>query len=184
MLYGVTGKTGCGKNWFVESLFKINPNMHHIDMDKIGHKALEDPRVQKKLQEYFGTSILFTDLSKGRSYVNRRLLAERAFGNREDYYKLTEATWWRMEEIIDDILIDVDDDCFVINGAMLPMMKYFDMCDLTYLVKRNDGLRARDTMKRDKITMAEFIARDNNGLDYKDEQYDFVVINNGMGKLI
>lgn len=54
---GITGKSGSGKTTFA-SLVSQKVNCIHIDIDKIGHEALLQLEVIKKLCNKFGTEIL------------------------------------------------------------------------------------------------------------------------------
>ncbi len=84
MVIGVTGGVGSGKSTVCRILEDLGIPV--IDADRIGHSALEDRAVIAELVRLFGRDIA----PDGK--VSRRLLAERAFRDREAQSALNGAT--------------------------------------------------------------------------------------------
>lgn len=172
MIIGITGKSGSGKNYFAESLLRINPNLIHIDIDTIGHKVLELQDVKSKLIETFGNNIV------SKQGIDRKKLADLVFNNRHKHEQMADITWAHMKSMIDEAISDNSKD-YILNWILLPHSHYFNMCDIKYLIRRNDNLRIRSVLTRDRISPLQLKARDNNGIQYSEKDYDYVIINNG-----
>lgn len=165
MIIGITGKSGSGKNYFAETLLQNNPNLVHVDIDIIGHKAFEIQEVKNRLIETFGS-------------VDRKEIADLIFNNRNVYDKFVDITWVYMQGMIDKIINDKEKD-YILNWILLPKSKYFNMCDINYLIKRDEEERIKSALKRDGITINQMCDRDKNSIEYNENDFDFVIINKG-----
>ena len=48
MIIGICGKSGCGKSTLANQIIELTNNKAvHLDIDKVGHKVLILPEVQK-----------------------------------------------------------------------------------------------------------------------------------------
>ena len=178
MIIGITGKSGVGKNHFAEQLKKINPALVHIDVDKIGHEAMVKPEILDQIIAAFGDSFI----EDGK--INRPMLGDLIFNNREKYKELSKIVWDEMEKAIDGIIAKFSDNMiepcdFILNWILLPKSKYWDMCDIKYLITRDEINRVESVLKRDNISHEYLIKRDMNGIDYDENDFDWVVNNNG-----
>lgn len=98
------------------------------------------------------------------------------------YDGLTVIIWALMQDRIDRLL-----ECFVdtlkrpviINWILLPKTKYFDTCDIKYLVKRDENKRISSVLERDGISLDYLQKRDESGIEYDESAFDWVVFNNG-----
>jgi dephospho-CoA kinase len=164
MIIGITGKSGSGKNHFAEQLLSIAPKMIHIDIDKIGHMTFEIPEVKSALIQTFG-------------HLERKKIAEIIFNNRYMHDKLADITWKYMKDMIEAQLKDTSKG-YILNWILLPSCHFFKLCDIKYLIKRDETVRVKSAMMRDSITIEQMAARDNNSIQYNEDDFDYIIINN------
>lgn len=167
----ITGKTGTGKSTLALALAK-KINGKYIDIDKIGHKATSDTIITKKLCDIFGDEIL--DVS---GKINRKKLGNIVFSNNSKMQILTDITWEYMEQEIDKILLQKQ-QLFILDWALLPKVKYWNMCDIKILVTSDDKIRKNEIMQRDRISEEYLEKRESATLDYSKLSFDFVFDNN------
>ena len=74
---GLLGGVAAGKSLVAEQFAKMGCEV--VDADRIAHELLREPQVRRAVRDRFGDGVL--DAS---GEVDRRLLAARAFANRED----------------------------------------------------------------------------------------------------
>ena len=160
MLIGLMGRSGSGKTT-VSLLFKeLNPNFFVVDVDKIGHKAYTDKTVKDKMLKYFGSGIFNQDSS-----INRKKLADIVFNNSNMMQKLYDALIKKHDYII-------------LDYALLPLTKYYDMCDIKILVVSSYSSRCKRVTIRDDISPNKYAERDSNSVDYSSYSFDYVIENN------
>lgn len=87
-----------------------------------------------------------------------------------------ELIWKYLEKELDQI-ITFSTKPVIIDWMMLPLTKFYYMCDIKVLVESDIEVRLARILKRDNINKEHFIARDKNGLSYKKEEMDFVIDN-------
>ncbi len=172
MLIGLMGKSGTGKTT-ISMLFKeLNSNIQIINIDKIGHQSHDDKLVRKKLLEYFGKRIFNED-----STVNRKILSNIVFNDSEMMKKLYDATYEFMIKRIDSLI--PNSEITILDYALLPNTKYFDLCDLKILVVTPFDERCKRVILRDNISISKYIKRDANSIDYSKFTFDYVIENDG-----
>ena len=181
MLIGLMGKSGCGKTT-VSLLFKeLDADIQTLEIDKIGHKAYEDKEVKQKMLTHFGTEIFDENLN-----VNRKKLATIVFNDSSMMQKLYDATYPFMEKQIDSFISK--HDIVILDYALLPLTKYYNMCDLKLLVTSNYTTRYKRVTKRDNISKEKYDERDANRVDYSSTYFDYVLENdsniNNLRKVI
>lgn len=170
-LIGITGKTGSGKST-IGKLLEKRLNCTYIDIDKIGHEATSDSIISEKLCIEFGQDIL--DENKN---IDRKKLGNIVFSNKEKMDILTSLTWNYMQDKLDIILSKNNDYC-ILDWALLPIVKYFDMCDIKILINSDDIKRKERIIKRDNISKEYLEKREANTLDYSKFQFDYIFNNN------
>lgn len=99
------------------------------------------------------------------------------FSDKEKMDKLTDITWKYMQEKIDDI-IRKENEFVILDWALLPITKYWDMCNIKILAISEEKERKKKIIERDKITSNYFEKRESQSLDYKDLKFDFMWENN------
>lgn len=143
-IIGITGKSGSGKSTFA-SLLSKKLSCQHIDIDKIGHHALSQPKIINSLCNEFGSQILNEDGS-----INRKRLGFIVFENSNKMKILKDLTYVYMQKCLDDILLQ-DNEFIVLEYILLPLTKYWDICDLKILVTANYMQRKKKVIERDNI---------------------------------
>lgn len=176
-LIGITGKTGSGKSTIGKFLSQ-KLNCIYIDIDKIGHEATSDSSIAKKLCEEFGEDIL--DNNKN---IDRKKLGNIVFSNKDKMEVLTNLTWGYMQNKLDNIL-SKNDNYYIFDWALLPMVKYFDMCDIKILITSDETKRKERILKRDKISKGYLEKRERNTLDYSKLQFDYIFNNDYSTKTL
>ena len=171
MLIGLMGKSGSGKS-LVSSLFnELDETIQVIDVDKIGHASHNNPKVRAKLKRYFGESIFHSD-----GTVNRKVLANVVFNDNAKMQLLYDATYSYMVEQIDLVLQDAR--VTILDYALLPLTKYYELCDVKILVEAPKDVRSNRVVRRDNISHEKYDQRDANSVDYSEYTFDYKVENN------
>ncbi len=171
MLIGLMGKSGSGKSLISKLLKELEDGIQVIDIDKIGHESHSDPNVRAKLKEYFGDNIFDRDGS-----VNRKALGKIVFDDKSKMQLLYDATYSYMVEQIDTLLANCQ--ITVLDYALLPLTKYFELCDVKILVKALQSLRCERVVVRDNISKEKYELRDSNSVDYTAYDFDYTIQNN------
>ena len=173
-LIGVTGKTGSGKST-IGKLLADKLNCKYIDIDKIGHSATSDSTISKKLCQEFGQDIL--DDNKN---IDRKKLGNIVFSDKNKMEILTNLTWNYMQNKLDNILSQ-NEDYYIFDWALLPTVKYWNMCNIKILITSDDIKRKEKILKRDNISKEYLEKREQNTLDYSKIKYDYI-FNNDYSK--
>lgn len=169
-LIGITGKTGSGKSTIGKTLAD-KLNCKYIDIDKIGHEATSNITISKRLCEKFGQDILDEN-----NNIDRKKLGNIVFSNKDKMQILTNLTWNYMQNKL-DIIISKKEDSYILDWALLPLVKYFDMCNIKILITSNDVKRKEKIIKRDNISKEYLEKRELNSLDYSKFKFDFIFQN-------
>ena len=166
----VTGKSGSGKSTFAKMLSK-KMNCEYIDVDSIGHELYEDDKVIERLVDLFGKKIFDTD-----GKFDRKKLGEVIFANEgsPEVEEFNCFTWELMQKKIDEKITE----SVVIDWVLLPQTKYWHMnvCKVLVESTRNEN-RLNMIKQRDNISDEYLQARENAGIEYVKEDFDFVVEN-------
>lgn len=176
-LIGITGKTGSGKST-IGKLLADKLNCKYIDIDKIGHSATYDSSISEKLIKEFGYIIL--DDNKN---IDRKKLGNIVFSDKDKMEILTNLTWDYMQNKLDNILSQ-DEDYYILDWALLPTVKYWNMCDIKILITSDDIKRKEKILKRDKISKEYLEKREKNTLDYSNFQYTYYFNNDYSEKTL
>jgi len=172
MVIGICGKSGCGKSTFARTLAKKYENSYLCDIDKIGHNVLTIDEVKKDLVNAFGSSVLKDGT------VDRKTLGKIVFSSYEEMEKLNDITWKHMCIQLDNILEKNSDKLVILDWALLPKTKYFNMCDITILLDVPYEIRKERAMLRDSITEEAFDLRESASLDYDNYDFSFTISDN------
>ena len=170
MIIGICGKSGSGKTTLANQIMQLaGDNAICLDIDKIGHNVLLFPEVKKELINSFGEAIIKENM------VDRKKLGEIVFNSRNEMGKLSDITWKYMQIEIDKILNLNKDKIIILDWLLLLNTKYFDMCDVKILLDIPYDVRKERAMKRDNITEEEFALREKASIDFKKEDFDYVL---------
>lgn len=169
-LIGITGKTGTGKST-IATILAQKLDAQYVDIDKIGHQATSDPHIANKLCDIFDNELLDSD-----GMINRKRLGNIVFSDTDKMQILTDITWEYMEHKLDDILLQKQ-QCFIFDWALLPKVKFWDMCDFKILVTSDDTMRKKRILERDHISEDYLEKRESATLDYSKLSFDFIFNN-------
>ena len=169
-LIGITGKTGTGKSTIATTLAK-KLNAQYVNIDKIGHQSTSDPIITKKLCNIFGNELL-----DNHGHIDRKKLGNIVFSDTDKMQILTDITWEYMEQELDKILLQKQ-QCFIFDWALLPKVKFWDMCDFKILVTSDDTMRKKRILERDHISEDYLEKRESATLDYSKLAFDFIFDN-------
>lgn len=155
IVVGLTGKTGSGKSSVCKILREKGAAI--IDGDKVARELTEkDKELLNCLKDNFGDDIL----SNGA--LNRRLLASRAFKDRDSVEKLNRIMHPRITEYIMKELSKLRSKGFsvaVIDAAALIESEISEKCDVIAVTYAPESERLQRITKRDKITQEEALVR-------------------------
>ena len=174
-LIGITGKTGTGKSTIATTLAQ-KLDGQYVDIDKIGHQATSDPIIAKKLCNVFGNELLNEN-----GNIDRKKLGNIVFSDTDKMQILTDITWEYMEQELDRILLQKQ-QCFVFDWALLPKVKFWDMCDIKILVTSDDIIRKKRILERDHISEEYLEKRESATLNYSKLSFDFTFNNDYTNK--
>lgn len=169
-LIGITGKTGTGKSTIATTLAQKLAGQY-VDIDKIGHQATSDPIIAKKLCNVFGNELLNEN-----GNIDRKKLGNIVFSDTDKMQILTDITWEYMKQELDKILLQKQ-QCFIFDWALLPKVKFWDMCNFKILVTSDDTIRKKKILERDHITLEYLKKRESATLDYSKLSFDFIFDN-------
>lgn len=172
MIIGICGKSGSGKST-LSKIISENNGYIHLDIDKIGHKVLLNENVQKELEECFGSHIIDDNI------VDRKKLGEIVFSSRLEMKKLSDITWKYMQLEIDEFLEQNKDKTVILDWLLLPITKYFDMCDVKIHLDVPYEVRKQRAMKRDNISEKDFDLREKASIDLSVFNFDYVFDGDG-----
>ena len=168
VIIGICGKSGSGKSTLARKIIEMYPNSIHVEIDKVGHKALMDENVKKELVKSFGEKLLNDNV------VDRKQLGDIVFNSRHEMNKLTDITWEYMQKEIDKIIDDNKNNIVILDWLLLPKTKYFDMCDYKVLLDVDYETRKQRCMLRDNISEDKFDLREKNSVGYYND-FDYVI---------
>ena len=170
MIIGICGKSGSGKSTLAREMMRLTNNKAvHLDIDKVGHSVLLLPEVKKELIRSFGKTII------KENSVDRKKLGEIVFDSRNEMKKLSDITWKYMQMEIDDFLNVNKDKIVILDWLLLPISKYFGMCDIKILLDIPYEVRKQRAMKRDNITEEAFDLREKASINLDESIFDYVL---------
>jgi len=172
MVIGICGKSGSGKTTLAKALSKELVQAQHLEIDKVGHLALGNAEVKKELIRYYGNEILW------QNQINRKKLGEIVFQSRLEMKRLTEITWEYMQKEIDEFLSHHQGEPIVFDWLLLPITKYFAMCDMKVLLDIPYEIRKNRAMIRDQISEKDFELREKASISLEKKDFDYVITKN------
>jgi len=167
---GLTGQTGAGKGWVCESLIKRGFTV--IDSDLVARNVVKKGSpVLNRLQRAFGEDVVKD------GELNRPLLADRAFSEKEETEKLNAI----MHPVIIEECIKQSEIPCVLDAPQLFEAKAEKYCYKIICVCANEEKRIQRIMRRDGISRERARVRINAQFDekYYIDHSDYVIYNNG-----
>lgn len=175
---GLTGQTGAGKSSVAEYLRQNGAFI--IDCDLLAREiTLPGSPVLNTLSERFGEDIIRAD-----GTLDRRLLASRAFADKEGSDALNAITHPAITELARERMKQAQTEGFdiaVLDAAVLHASELKYDCDVIICVCAPETERLERLQKRDKIERAEILKRMSAqpSEEYYRENSD-IIINNGI----
>lgn len=176
LIIGLTGQTGAGKSTVSEILEKYG--CYHIDADKVAHDILENNKeVQEKLKERFGE-----DITGANGKIDRKILATRAFADKDSTLALNAITHPAVNNEIQNIILkqkEYGTKAVIIDAIALFESGEAKICDYTVAVIAPRDVRLERIIARDKISVSRANERIN---AQKDESFftlnaDYIINN-------
>lgn len=172
MIISICGKSGCGKSTLARTLIEQYENAIHLDIDKVGHRALMNQEVKSELIKNYGNDILIGE------NIDRKKLGKIVFNSRLEMKNLSDITWKYMQIEIDKFLADNKDKIIILDWLLLPISKYFDKCDVKVLLDIPYEIRKERAIKRDNITKEAFDLREKASISFDENKFDYVINDN------
>ncbi len=173
MIIGVTGKSGSGKTYFSDLLNK-NDDFTVIHVDEIVHQILDNPYFIMTFIGKYGKQFMAKDYTINREELGRFLFE---YANRIRVTEYNEFIYPWIEKEIDKVIFSTKKPV-IIDWMHLPETKYFSKCEYKVLLKSSDKARRERVKKRDSIKDDYFNMRDFFSLEYDENEFDEVIINN------
>jgi nicotinate-nucleotide adenylyltransferase len=129
LVIGLTGRVGSGKTFAAKIIQDSFKNTKIIDLDKIGHKLLEEPSIKRKLIAKFSKDIL-TKSEK----TSRKKLGDLAFANKENLSALNKIMHPAIKDIVIEKIEKFSNKKIVIVGALIEEIGLKSICDKTIVV--------------------------------------------------
>lgn len=150
MILGLAGKACSGKN--AAALFFEERGFLSLDVDKLGHKALEIK--SKEVINHFGSNIAKEDGS-----VNRKILGEIVFRNKSKMKDLEAITHPVIYEMVEQyIRLNTGRD-LIINAAILGTAGLDRLCDRVLWIEAPLWQRVYRASRRDKSKISYIFSR-------------------------
>lgn len=169
MVIGICGKSGSGKSTLARQIASEYEDAVYVDIDSIGHDVLNIPDIKLGLINAFGNSVV-----KDGS-VNRKVLSNLVFGSRKNMQILTSITWEPMKFRINQIINSNRNRIVILDWALLSTTEFFSRCDLKVLLDIPYEVRKERAMLRDSISAESFDLRESASIDFKREDFDYVL---------
>lgn len=169
-IIGITGKSGSGKSTLAARLSK-QWKARNINIDKIGHQAINDQHIAQTLIKVLGKEIV-GDMQK----IDRKKLGNMVFSDQRKMKQLTDITWGYMQEALNK-MIEGKEEWIILDWALLPISEFWETCDIKIWMQADDDERKNQVKQRDKISDEYFQKRDANSLNYELYQFDYIFRN-------
>lgn len=175
-IYGLTGKTGAGKSTVALKLQEFG--FYVIDGDLIARNITQKGKpALKELAKEFGCDIIEADGS-----LNRKLLASRAFKDKESTALLNSITHPIIKAEFETELRKAEAEGYsfaVIDAAALLESSCKDLCEKIIVVTAPEEIRLSRILERDGITKEQALVRMNaqHSDEYYNEKADILIRN-------
>ena len=144
MLITITGASGSGKSSISEYFCSLDKNIVHLNIDTVGHEVLDMPEIKKIISEKFNLKI-------ENDKINRKELGDLIFNNHQNMKQLSDITWKAMESLIDNFISENRNKIVILDWILIPKTKYFNISDISILIKSDFNTRMKRATRRDEI---------------------------------
>lgn len=176
MNIGITGSIACGKSTVSDYL--IAKGYTIIDADKLGHVALTNEDVKRKLAEKFGDDIIENN------EISREKLGKIVFGNTENLKILNSIIHPKIKELILKLQEKHKNEEFVfLDIALLYEANFVDLVEKVVVVYADEDVQLERLMTRNSLSKEEALIRIESQMSPQEKASlgDFV-INNSYNK--
>ena len=146
-LIALTGGMGSGKSTIANLLRKRG--MKVLDLDEIGHEALEDDGVKGELRKVFGDEIFDGER------INRKKLGRIVFSDRKKLRILNSIVHPKMLDILWRKVKNCPEDIVIVDGAIIIDIGIQDRFDLVVVADVDVETQIQRIIERDNITREE-----------------------------
>lgn len=169
MLLGITGKYCAGKSTI--STILQDKGFTHIDVDKLGHQALEI--CKEEIVDTFGLEIINAE-----GKIDRRKLGNIVFQSQDKLRQLEAMTHpWILQELKRIITQSPEKD-FLIDAIILYHANINMLCDAIIIVHSNVLVRIYRAIKRDKLPLSQILHRIKSQTHIPDKKFIKKILNN------
>lgn len=172
MIIGITGKSGTGKSHLAEIL-KQELSAEIINFDKVSHLTIETDSFKTLVKKWNIPSVF-----DNKGNIIRKKLGDIVFEDKEKLNQINNLSEKLMTEIIDEMIQKSTAKYIILEYALLPLMKFFNECDIKILITATESIRFERIINRDQISEEYFKKRDANSINYIPALFDIVVENN------
>ncbi len=168
---GITGGIGSGKSTLSKYLRTEGYLVYDSDL-VAKHLQNENPKIRKQLVDLFGEKVY------SKQGLNRQILAQLVFGNKELLSKLNSIVHPVVETDFKNwIKIHLNQKFLFIESAILFESKFNQLVDKVIVITASEEVRIFRVMKRDGITAEQVKARMSNQVseDTKMSKADFII---------
>ena len=168
MIITFSGKSCSGKSSLAKYLNLLDNMSTYISIDEVGHRVMTFDEIRNEVSKRLNIPI---------EELNRKNLAKAVFNDPIKMDILTEITWGKMQELIDDFISQNKDKNIILDWALIPKSKYFEMADYNILIDSPFDERLKRAEKRDDLNTEAFLEREKASLDYSNTQFDIIIEN-------
>ena len=177
MIIGISGKSGTGKTKIAEALaFELGADL--ISFDTISHMTIEKDSFKNLVYEKISKNVFDEN-----GNIIRKKLGEIVFNDKDKLALINNHSEELMEQIIDEKIKQSIKPHIILEYSLLPLMKYFNMCQFKILVTATESVRYERILNRDGITEEYLKAREANSPEYISVLFDIVIENNSNEEL-
>ncbi len=169
---GIFGKTGSGKSTIAKILSE-RYNFYHIDVDKIGHKILEEKK--DEIIKLFGKDVIAD------GNIDRKKLGDIVFKDRVELNKLNFLVHPEIKRATFEEIKKANAKYIVIDAALLFEIGLDEYCNFLVMVDCEDSL----IIERNKVdrnwdeVKTKNILKSQEYIDILRGRADFIIFNNG-----
>ena len=133
-VYGISGRAGTGKTTYAHSLAQAE-GADLIELDKIGHEALENTEIQDRLREVFGGSIFSSE-----NVVCRQTLGPIVFSDPDKLRQLNDIVHPFIKQMVHQTIHNSHTSKIVIEGALIEEIGLLDYCEHYWVLDTPDDV--------------------------------------------
>ncbi len=134
IVYGISGRAGTGKTTYSRS-FAESENAELIELDKIGHEALENTEIQDYLKVVYGDHIFSSD-----NVVCRKTLGQIVFSDPDKLRQLNDIVHPFIKKVVHKIIHNSHASKIVIEGALIEEIGLLDYCEHYWVLDTPDNI--------------------------------------------